>query len=61
MDPTSVGKIFLIWMLLFITLTNGIVIKSRVGTFAFDNEPNLEVKLLPLLWGVLATIKRHPP
>ncbi len=30
-------------------------------TFVFDNEPNLGMKLLPLSWGVLATIKRHPP
>ncbi len=61
MDPISASKIFLIWMLLSITLTNCIAIKSRVCTFVFVNEPNLKVKLLPLLWCVLATIKRHPP
>jgi hypothetical protein len=48
-------------MLLSITLTICIVVKSKVRTFVFVNEPNLGVKLLALLWGVLATIKRHPP
>jgi hypothetical protein len=60
MDPTFVGKIFLIWMLLLVTLTNSIVIKSRLHTLVFDNEPNLGMNFLPLLWGIFATIKRHP-
>ncbi len=61
MGPTSVGKIFLIWILLSITFTNSIVIKSRLCTLFFYNEPNLGMKLLPLTWGVFATLKRHPP
>jgi hypothetical protein len=50
-------------MLLLVALTNSIVIKLRVRTFVFDNEPNLGMKTLLLFdfGGVLATIKRHPP
>jgi hypothetical protein len=50
-------------MLLFVALTNSIVIKLRVCTFVFDNELNLGMKILLLFYfgDVLATIKRHPP
>jgi len=47
-------------MLLLVALTNSNVIKLRVRTFVFDNEPNLGMKTLLLFdfGGVLATIKK---
>jgi hypothetical protein len=59
MDPIIIGRVLLIWMLLFVTLGNYAFFKSWVRNYFLHNDPSIKFHFLPFLSTILSR-KRSP-
>ena len=60
MDPSFIAHVLLVWMMLFMSMSDSLSCKSRVWEILdLDSEPSMSVRFLPLLFLLASRKKPH--